>query len=98
MGNKAHIERMLDITPERLVECGFEHLEQIDYFIKFYNNGEHKLILDLTHGNYFADIEQAPKNLGEEYQLVNLRPITKMHELQALWKVLTGEKLKENAT
>ena len=97
MGNKAHIERMLDITPERLVACGFEWNTSADFFIKYYANYS-ALILDLTNGIFYPQIEQDNPSWSVNLECVALRPITKMHELQALWKVLTGEKLTSNAT
>jgi len=96
MGNKAHIDRMLDITPERLVACGFEMFDS-NMFAKRYDV-THTFILNLYHGLYFPEIMEAPASWADELETVSLRPITKMHELQALWKVLTGEKLTRDAT
>jgi hypothetical protein len=97
MGNKAHIERMLDITPERLVACGFEELKGRHMFEKRYDV-THALLLHLSHGIYYPIIAQEPASWADYEQTVSLRGITKMHELQALWKVLTGEKLTSDAT
>jgi len=96
MGNKAHIERMLDITPERLVACGFEMFDS-KMFAKHYDV-THTLLLNLSHGVYYPQIMEEPASWADELQTVSLRRITKMHELQALWKVLTGEKLTSDAT
>jgi len=96
MGNKAHIERMLDITPERLVACGFTDFKG-HMFEKSYDVTHH-LLLHQSHGIYYPEIAQEPASWADQSQTVSLRQITKMHELQALWKVLTGEKLTSDAT
>ena len=97
MGNKAHIERMLDITPERLVACGFYGNVKSNWEKKY--DDFHILHIQFSNGLYYPTLEEKPTLSSIcVVQFITLRPITKMHELQALWKVLTGEKLTSDAT
>jgi len=71
--------------------CGFE---QLDYGYQKTHELTTIIRLIVSDGYFYPQIEEAPEMSHQDTQIVSVNRIEYVHELQHLWRVVTGEELK----